>query len=453
MRTLCEHWTELEISEIIENIKRYYSASIHSKKEVVFSGNADVMKEMLTKLSDLYASFNRNRVGNIKLTVVSLVQDYLYDTFTENCKFWKLALKGGDQSKVEARVGIIYATEEYEYESPDFHMEWNDNEIREYIGSIIFSSAQPDQRKARLEHLLDCFTDDTIPDIKRLFYKTFSSLGKCELSKQHLQQILEKSIEVYESDTLLYEDVVIPEDLLLSWESKPILQIMQRVASKKKIDPDFSRTLKDYFDYYVSFSSVPSLQEYLFQYFTERRKLKKLTDKDIDNIRENFVRIRRSFENQLGRRAQIPDEVFDEFNSGILSNIVHSYAFEKNERKIKRQTGAIHGFFSSFQKIPEPSDEIIFIKESKKSSEKIIDLTKQTLGAIEGSDNFHFIKEKLNKLIKAVEKEEKEQKFSELVQVLKAKVEKTDNKEVNLVKHPLFYCLLSLQILFRTKLC
>ena len=143
------------------------------------------------------------------------------------------------------------------------------------------------------------------------------------------------------------------------------------------------------------------------------------------------MRIRSSFENRISRSARIPDEVLDVLNLGLLSNIVHTYSFEKNERKIKTHTRTIHGFFSSFQNIPEQSDEVIFIKESKKSSEKIIILTKQTLGAIEGSDNFHFVKEKLNKLIKAVEKEEKEQKFSELVAVLKAKVEKSHNKEVN----------------------
>lgn len=111
-----------------------------------------------------------------------------------------------------------------------------------------------------------------VPDIKRLYYKTFSTLGQRDLSKEHLQQILDKSIEVYESDTLLYEDVEIPEDLLLHWESKPILETMKRIVSKKKSDADFTRTLNDYFEYYVSYASVPTLQEFLYHYFTETKK-------------------------------------------------------------------------------------------------------------------------------------------------------------------------------------
>jgi hypothetical protein len=342
------------------------------------------------------------------------------------------------------------------------------------------------------------FEDDTIPDIKRLFYKTFSSLAKPNLAAVHFTQIFEESVEIFKSDTLLYGDVIIPEDLLLSWKSKPILEIMKRVATEQevatiqevlkiiqedvkipehlllswkskpitiqefledviipedlslswKLKPilefmkrvateqevateHFKTIVQNYFDLYMSYVSVPYLQEFLFRHFTQTdiRKQKMLKASDVKVIQEQIVTIRNSCENTIGRRADIPDEVFDLLETGLLFECVHTYALKKDKEEIKKQTDTLQRFFSSLKSAPEPPAEVIFIKESKKSSEKIIELTRKTLEKIDGSDNFKFIKAKLKSLIKEVDREEKVQMAS--TELLKEKVEK--NEKVNLL--------------------
>jgi hypothetical protein len=437
---LFEQGTDEKISNFAQKVKQYYSADSANNKEVVFSGTPIKKKEMLTELSQIYSTFNQYGIREINHKVVSFVKDYLYETFSDtfsDWKNWKNKLSEIEY-KIEAQVAIINLKKEYENESPDFHMSWGDDAIRNYIGSIIFTSASVDQRRTRLELLVKDFKDDKVPAIKRMFYQTFSSLGNRDISEQFLE-IFQASIAVFESSTSLYTDVVIPEDLLLSWKSMPILKIMERIAtsaseSKKKCR-DFQISLENYFDLYVSHAAVPYLQEFLFRYFTEKKKQQTLNAVDVQLIQETFVSTRaRSIEmNQIEKSEEVTDEVLDLLKSQLLFNMVHTFAFEEDQRNLLKQKKLLQTMFTSFKKVfqnvSEPSEEVLFIKESKKSSEKIIDLTKKMLKQIEGSDNFNFIKEKLNKLIKAFAKEEKE--HVKIVEVLKVKVETIRNKKVN----------------------
>jgi len=435
---LFEQGTDEKISNFAQKVKQYYSADSANNKEVVFSGTAIKKKEMLTELSQIYSTFNQYRIREVNHKVVSFVKDYLYETFSDtfsDWKNWKNKLSE-IEDKIEAQVTIINVHKEYEYESPDFHMSWGDDAIRDYIGSIIFTSASVDQRRKRLERLVEHFKDDKVPAIKRMFYQKFSSLGNRDISEK-LEEIFQESIAVFESSTSLYTDVVIPEDLLLSWKSMPILKIMERIAtskSKKKSTTDFE-TLENYFDLYVSYAAVPYLQEFLFRYFTEKKKQQTLNAVDVQLIQETFVSTRaRSIEmNQIEKSEEVTDEVLDLLKSKLLFNMVHTFAFEEDTRNLSKQKKLLQTSFTSFKKvfqnISEPSEKVLFIKESKKSSEKIIDLTKKTLRQIDGCDNFNFIKEKLNKLIKAFAKEEKE--HVKIVEVLKVKVETIRNKKVN----------------------
>lgn len=430
---LCEQGTDEKVSNVAQKVKQYYSAN---NKEVVFSGNVVKKREMLAELSEIYSTFNQYRNREIDHKVVSFVKDYLYETFSDtfsDWKNWKNKLRE-IEDKIEAKVAIINVQKEYENESPDFHMSWGDDAIRDYIGSIIFTSASFDQRRKRLELLVEDFKDDKVPSIKRMIYQKFSSLKNRDISEQ-IQEIFQESITVFASSTPLYSGVVIPEDLLLSWKSMPILKIMERIVtatskSNKKRN-DFQISLENYFDLYVSYAAVPYLHEFLFRYFTEKKNQQALSAADVQFIQETFVSTRARI-NQIGNLVEVTDKVLE---SQLLFNMVHTFAFEEDQRNLLKQKKLLQTSFTSFKKVfqnvSEPSEEVLFIKESKKSSEKIIDLTKKMLKQIDGSDNFNFIKEKLNKLIKAVAKEEKEQKFGKIVEVLKAKVETIRNKKVN----------------------
>jgi len=485
MRKFCDkyqQWSDLKISNIIDKISKNHLPMVGEKKSgsIVFSGTNALLNEMTAEISELYSTFNRHRIGGIKSDVVSFVQDYLYHTFTEMSenqrqKLLRESNTMPERTTIEKTVAIINKLEDYEYESPDFHISWEDNDIREYIGYCVFESAPVQHRDQRLALLVEKFEDDTIPDIKRLFYKTFSTLVKQpNLAAVHFTQIFEESVKIFNSDTLLYGDVIIPEDLLLSWKSKPILEIMKRVATEQevatvqevfkiiqedvKIPEDlllswkskpilefkkrvateqevaaehFKTIVQNYFDLYMSYVSVPYLQEFLFRHFTETeiRKQKMLKASDVKIIQEKFVTIRNACKNTIRTRADIPDEVFELLETGLLFECVHTYAFKKDKEEIKKQTDTLQRVFSSIKRAPEPSAEVIFIKESKKSSEKIIELTRKTLEQIDGSDNFKFIKAKLCSLINEVKREEKVQMAS--TELLKEKVEK--NQKVNLL--------------------
>ena len=352
---LFEQGTDEKISNFAQKVKQYYSADSANNKEVVFSGTAIKKKEMLTELSQIYSTFNQYRIREVNHKVVSFVKDYLYETFSDtfsDWKNWKNKLSE-IEDKIEAQVTIINVHKEYEYESPDFHMSWGDDAIRDYIGSIIFTSASVDQRRKRLERLVEHFKDDKVPAIKRMFYQTFSSLGNRDISEQFLE-IFQASIAVFESSTSLYTDVVIPEDLLLSWKSMPILKIMERIAtsaseSKKKCR-DFQISLENYFDLYVSHAAVPYLQEFLFRYFTGKKTQQALSAADVQFIQETFVSTRAP-KNQIGNRTEVTDEVLDLLKSQLLFNMVHTFAFEEDQRNLLKQKKLLQTIFSSFKTI------------------------------------------------------------------------------------------------------
>ena len=455
MKSFCIKWPDSEISFFIEKIAESHILELHSTDNVVFTGNHTKRDEILEDLSKLYSSFFEFRISTIEPTVVGMVMDFLYKKFSSKQKLKFKSI----QIEIESRVKTINTQKTYEFENQDFHISWEEDRIRKFIGNIIFSCASDRERLEQIHLLYSDFQDDTVPDIKRLLYKTFSAEKRRSLSKNTKKEIFQSTVILIAGDSLLYEEVVIPEELLVSWQSKPILKNMfepviecpKCLAGNYNVPiPDvFSTTVKDYFELYKSYTSVPFLQEFLFDSFTEKKLSKKtakklskktktetekLSDQEMEDVMKEFVEIRNVRGGTIAPPLDISEEILDIMKPDLLFDFVHSLACEEVSKvKTEDRKSILQNLFSSFKNIPEPSEEVIFIKESTKLSEEIKDLTRQTLAQMEKSDNPSYLMMQLNKLQTAVEKAEKEKKFSNLVQVLKTKAETTQNKEVNLI--------------------
>jgi len=435
---LCKQWKDSEILNFAEKIKNAYISVLHSKTEIVFQGKDEMKEELLVILDDFYSSFEQHCIANIDENVVLLVKDALYNMFSA-MKINQGKMKQNlseKKSKFETEVARIHETGIYDRVSPDFHILWADDDIRDYIGSIVFSFRQPEGRFELLSELYREFSDQTVPDIKRLLYQTFSSLHDRFLRKNETcREILKKTISLINSDKLLYENVIIPEELKFLWKSKPILEKVFAFADSLKeksaktirtveIGEEFSDTIQNYFEVYLSYSSVPYMQEFLFKHFKMIKSKKNLTKEVVKQIIDDFKTIRSGCENIIKSRVDIPDSLCDSWKPGLFFVIAHTLDESKH-------MGTFKTLFSSFKIWSESVlDDLNFITKLKKSSEKLIDMTKQTLAVIEGSDNIQYIIKELSKLQKAAVQEEEEIGFTTLVEELEMQSGQTKNKEV-----------------------